>query len=194
MVSTQQQTTVDILDANRVPVAQFSLPDGWMSATAPDRPGYFWISRFYASPEQEGCGFYLRVPAKRTYFRRAATENPFLKLLSQPAHELDEEEFLAIHLLLEHVSWPARFQRDSAKTIYVEPFNVLEVEGTWLEQGLKARGIIMDTSRMSAAFVQEFWFVCDPARFEETRGMVDEVLGSIAWSQAVAQDLQAQAS
>lgn len=162
-------------------IGELTIPEEWQRGTRPPRPGYLWISKFFVSPRDERVGVCLRDPAKKTFHYLSAQENPFLQLLRKPAHDLTEDEFLSVHLMLEQVGWPGRFKRDWAKTVHHEPSNVLEVQGIWLQENIKARGLILDTTFDSGNFVQEVWFVAPPEVFEEYVPDAERILSSFSW-------------
>ena len=166
-------------DGNKI--AELSVPEEWETGTKPPRPGYLWIAKFFVSPKDERAGICLRDPAKKTYHYLDAQENPFLELLRRPAHELTEDEFQTVHLMLEQVGWPGRFKRDYAKTVSHDSTNVLEIQGIWIQENLKSRGMILDATFDSGNFVQEVWFVAPPEIFEDFQDEIDQTFASLTW-------------
>ena len=171
-------------------VAELVVPEEWEQGTKPPRPGYLWISKFFVSPKDERVGVCLRDPAKKTYHYLEAQQNPFLELLRRPAHELSEDEFLSVHLMLEQVGWPGRFKRDYAKTVEFESTNVLEIQGLWLQENIRARGIIVDTTFDGDNFVQEAWFVAPPEVFDDFADEADQIFASLQWSQSAVKEAE----
>lgn len=165
-------------------IAEITVPEEWEEGTKPPRPGYLWISKFFISPKDEKAGICLRDPAKKTYHYLEAQQNPFLELLRRPAHDLTEEEFLSVHLMLEQVGWPGRFKRDYAKTVAFESTNVLEIQGMWLQENIRSRGIIVDTTFDSGNYVQEVWFVAPPEVFDDFQDDIDKAFASLKWTES----------
>lgn len=177
----EQEHKITIPNQFGTPIAELAVPEDWNSGTKPPRPGYLWISKFYISDRDERVGVCLRDPAKKTYNYLSAQQNPLLQLLRRPAHELNEEEFLSVHLLLEQVGWPGRFRRDWARTVAHGETNVLEVQGLWLQENTKSRGLIVDTTFDSGNYVQEVWFVAPPELFDEYALEADRIFSSFEW-------------
>ncbi len=174
---------IEIPNQNGEIVAELTMPEDWETGIKPPRPGYLWISKFFTSHKDERVGVCLRDPAKKTYHYLETQKNPFLELLRRPPHELNDDEFLAVHLLLEQVGWPGRFKRDYAKTVGLDSGNVLEIQGLWVQENIKARGIIVDVTLDSGNFVQEVWFVAPPEVFEDFIEDAEQIFGSLKWSQ-----------
>ncbi len=173
--------TIEIPNQLGVPVAELTIPEDWQKGVKPPRPGYLFFSKFLVSPRNEKVGVCLRTPAKKTYGFLSAHENPFLQLLRKPPHDLTEDEFQSIHLVLDHVGWPAKFKRDWCKTVRFNPSNVLSVQGVWTPENIKARGIIADTTFDTGTFVQEIWFVAPPDLFEEYVPFAERIFQSFTW-------------
>jgi|GEM_PF-1485027 len=170
---------IDITNQHGAPMARLTLPEEWEPGAKPPRPGYLWISKFFVSPRDPRVGVGVRAPAKKTYHYLTARENPFLSLLRRPGHELSEEEFLGIHLLLEQVGWPGRFKKDWAKTVSYEHGTVLRVQGLWTQESVYSQGMLVDTSFDSGHHVQEVWFVAPPEVFHDYVEDAEAIFDSI---------------
>lgn len=178
---------IDILNHKGIAVADLTVPELWERGKKPPRPGYLMASKFWVSPRDNRIGFTLREPAKKTYHFLTAQENPFLQLLRRPAHPLNPTEIANIHLILDQIAWPAKFQMDWAKTVQVYPSNVLQVQGVWLQENVKSRVMLIDTTFDTANLVQEVWFTGPPDRFEEYVPECDRLFGSLTWKVSVDQ-------
>ncbi|MBZ0185087.1 MAG: hypothetical protein K8F91_02470 [Candidatus Obscuribacterales bacterium] len=175
---------IEIPNQKGNPVAKLTLPEEWERGAKPPRPGYLWISKFFVSPRDERVGIGLRAPAKKTYHYLTAQENPFLSLLRRPGHELTEEEFLSVHLLLEQVGWPGRFKKDWAKTVSYDQGTVLRVQGLWTQESVYSQGMIFDTTNDSGNYVQEAWFVAPPELFEDYVEEAEAIFESVMFETA----------
>jgi hypothetical protein len=163
-------------------VAELDLPDGWEKGKKPHRPSYLLASKFYLSDRDERVAITLREPPKKTYHFVEPQQNEFLQLLRRPAHELSDAEMLNIHLLLEQVSWPAKFKRDWARTTYFPPHNVLQIQGLWVQERIKSRAIILDTTFDSDNYVQEIWFIAPAEIFEVYAAECERIFSSFRWN------------
>jgi hypothetical protein len=162
-------------------VAQVDLPDGWLRGKKPHRPSYLLASRFFLSDRDPRVAITLREPAKKTYHFMDAQQNLFLQLLRRPAHELSEQEILNIHLLLEQAAWPAKFKRDWARTTWLPPRNVLQLQGLWVQEKIKSRAIILDTTFDTGNFVQEIWFIAPAEVFDVYAAEAERIFSSFRW-------------
>lgn len=162
-------------------VATLTLPEDWFTGTKPPRPAYLQMQKFFVSPRDERAGICLRTPGKKTYDFLSSQENPFLELLRKPPHALSEQEVQSIQLLLEQASWPARFARDQARTIFLNPRNALELQGLWINEKLKSRALILDTTYDTGNFVQEVWFISPPEKFHDFVWEIDQIFNSLTW-------------
>jgi len=163
-------------------VAEMDLPDGWHRGKIPSRPSYLLASKFYISDRDQRIGITLREPPKKTYHFVEPQQNEFLSLLRRPAHEVGEQALLNISLLLEQVSWPAKFKRDWARTTYFPPHNVLQIQGTWVQERLKSRGLILDTTFDSDNYVQEVWFLAPAEIFDIYAAECERIFSSFRWN------------
>lgn len=163
-------------------VAELDLPDGWERGKIKQRPSYLLASKFFLSDRDERVAITLREPAKKTYHFLDVQQNEFLQLLRRPAHELSEQELLNIHLLLEQVAWPAKFKRDWARTTYFPPHNVLQIQGLWVQERIKSRAIILDTTFDSDNYVQEVWFVAPAEIFDVYAAECERIFSSFRWN------------
>ncbi len=180
----ETDNVIKIPDHKGEPVAEILLPDGWARGTKPPRPGYLFVSKFLISDRDKRIGITLREPAKKTYHFMEPQQNLFLQLLRRPAHELSETEVMNIHLLLEQVAWPAKFKRDWAKTVLFAPRNVLMIQGVWVMERIKSRGLIIDTTFDMGNFVQEIWFVAPAEIFDLYSAEADRIFNSFRWTNA----------
>ena len=163
-------------------VAELDLPDGWERGKKPHRPSYLLASRFFLSDRDPRVAITLREPAKKTYDFMEPQHNHFLQLLRRPAHELGEDELLNIHLLLDQIAWPAKFKRDWARTTFYPPHNVLQIQGLWVQERIKSRAIILDTTFDSGNFVQEIWFVAPAEIFDVYAAECERIFSSFKWT------------
>lgn len=163
-------------------VAEISLPDGWARGKKPPRPGYLFASKFYLSDRDARIGITLREPAKKTYQFVEPQHNEFLQLLRRPAHELGDQELLNIHLLLDQVQWPAKFKRDWARTVYIMPHNVLQIQGIWLNERLMSRAIILDTTFDQGNYVQEIWLTGPAEIWHVYAAEAERIISSFKWT------------
>lgn len=163
-------------------VAEIDLPDGWERGKKTHRPSYLLASRFFLSDRDERVAITLREPAKKTYHFMEPQHNHFLQMLRRPAHELSDDEMLTIHLLLEQAAWPAKFKRDWARTIFYPPHNILQIQGLWVQERIRSRAIILDTTFDSGNFVQEIWFVAPAEVFDVYAAECERIFSSFRWT------------
>ncbi|MDZ4832448.1 MAG: hypothetical protein SGJ27_01480 [Candidatus Melainabacteria bacterium] len=163
-------------------VAELDLPDGWEKGKKPTRPAYLMASRFLISYRDARVGLSLREPAKKTYDFMEPQHNHFLQLLRRPAHELSDDEMLTIALLLDQIGWPSKFKRDWARTIYSPPHNVLQIQGLWVQERIKSRAIILDTTFDSGNYVQEVWFIAPAEIFDIYASECERIFSSFRWT------------
>lgn len=163
-------------------VAEMDLPDGWDKGKKPHRPSYLMASRFLISDRDARVAITLREPAKKTYDFMEPQHNHFLQLLRRPGHELSDDEMLTIALLLDQVGWPSKFKRDWARTVFYPPHNVLQIQGLWVQERIKSRAIILDTTFDSGNYVQEIWFIAPAEIFDIYASECERIFSSFRWT------------
>ncbi|MBX9666805.1 MAG: hypothetical protein K2X93_04265 [Candidatus Obscuribacterales bacterium] len=173
---------IDIHNQRGELVADLALPDGWERGQKPQRPSYLLASRFFLSDRDKRVAITLREPAKKTYDFMDPQQNHFLQMLRRPAHELSDTEMMNIHLLLEQAGWPAKFKRDWARTTFVPPHNILQLQGVWVAERIKSRAIILDTTFDTANYVQEVWFIAPTEIFDVYAAEAERIFSSFRWN------------
>ncbi len=163
-------------------VAELDLPDGWEKGKKPHRPSYLMASRFLINFRDPRVAITLREPAKKTYDFMEPQHNHFLQLLRRPGHDLSDDEMMTIALLLDQIGWPSKFKRDWARTTFFPPHNVLQIQGTWVQERIKSRAIILDTTFDSGNYVQEVWFIAPAEIFDIYAAECERIFSSFRWT------------
>ena len=161
---------------NQGQIKSMELPDGWVECLLEKRTATDFLKE-YRSPEsaEVKLAFYYR--GKRIAPDGAAD---FLKVLSQPDHELSEEEFDSVDLVVRNASDPDFFLLSSSRTEEISGKRVLIVEGIWKKSDLVDLGLFIDSDKTGSA-VQEIHFEAPQSEYGLFVDQVEKSLKTIVW-------------
>jgi hypothetical protein len=157
-------------------IKSMDLPDGWVECLSEKRTASDFLREFRAPESAEvKLSFYYR--GKRIAPGGAAD---FLQVLSLPDHELSQEEFDSVDLVIRNASDPDFFLLSSSRTETINGKRVLLVEGIWKNGGLVDMGVFIDSDKTGSA-VQEVHYQAPQKDYEHFVEEVENSLKTIVW-------------
>jgi hypothetical protein len=157
-------------------IKSMELPEGWFECPAEKRTASDYLTE-YRAPESANARLLFYYRGNRIGPGGAAD---FLKVLSLPDHELTEEEFSSVDLVIRNASDPDFFLLSSSRTEEINGKRVLIVEGIWKKGGLVDMGIFIDSDKTGSA-VQEIHFEAPQSEYELFVGQAEKALKTIVW-------------
>lgn len=152
------------------------LPDGWVECL-PEKHTSGDFLKEYRAPENANVKLLFYYRGNRIGSGGAAD---FLKVLSLPDHELSEEEFSSVDLVIRNASDPDYFLLSSSRTEEINGKRVLVVEGIWKKGGLVDLGLYIDSDKTGSA-VQEIHFEAPQSEYELFVDQAEKSLRTIVW-------------
>ncbi|CAN5308227.1 hypothetical protein BH11CYA1_BH11CYA1_45870 [soil metagenome] len=151
------------------------LPIGWVECPDEQHTGSDFIKEFRA-PESEEIKLTFYYRGKRIGAGGAAD---FLAVLALPDHELSEEEFISVDLVVRNASDPEYFLLSSSRTETMNGKRVLLVEGIW-SSGIVDMAMFIDSDKTGSA-VQEVHYQAPEKDFGMYVEQVDSSFKTIVW-------------
>jgi hypothetical protein len=158
-------------------VALMKLPPGFVIGNS-NRPGdgSFFFQEYHLEADPE-VKVYFEYRGKR--MSKEASEM-FYNVLAASPHSLTQAELEGLKQLLQKRSDPAAFRTMVAKTQDIRGKRVMVVEGLFLNHGLQARTLYVDSDGTGSA-VQEITFQAPSTRFANNMLQGIKSLESIIW-------------
>lgn len=157
-------------------IRQMSLPDGWIEVEKDPRPDTVHVKEFECPENSETrIMFYYRGRRVDT-----TTGDNFVRILSIPDHELSEQEFSDIVVILNNASEPDNFEVSSCRTETINGKRVLMLEGIWKDGGVLNLGMFIDSDNTGTA-VQEVHYLAPESHYATYIEEIEQAIGAIVW-------------
>jgi hypothetical protein len=158
-------------------VVRMSLPAGWVEGSTQTGPGARLVRNFYpeVSPETTICFYYRGMPISE------GSALIFRAMLTEPPHELVEDEFESLQEVLGHIYGAEAYERLTARTQNLNGRRVLVFEGHWIESKRYSMDIFIDADQ-SGRFVQQIYFLAPLDEYRRYVESVEKAFSSIIWS------------
>lgn len=157
-------------------IKSMELPEGWLECVQEKRTASDYLTE-YRAPESANAKLLFYYRGHRIAPGGAAD---FLKVLSLPDHELTDQEFSSVDLVIRNASDPDFFLLSSSRTEELNGKRVLIVEGIWKKGGLVDLGVFIDSDKTGSA-VQEIHFEAPQSEYELFVDQAEKSLKSIVW-------------
>jgi len=158
-------------------IAEMKLPKGFVCGTPDSAGGKTKSFQEYHSSGDPLLKVYFEYRGHRM---SEGSSKTFHQLLTEAPHTLRQAEVNKLTEVLQDKSDPGAFRISVSKTVDINGKRVLVVEGQYLQQGLQARTLFVDSDGTGSA-VQEITFQAPVNSF--SKGIVDgaKSLESIEW-------------
>jgi hypothetical protein len=156
-------------------IKSMELPHGWIEIPVEKHIASDFLKE-YRAPENEEVKLSFYYRGKRIAPGGAAD---FLTVLALPDHELSEEEFISVDLVVRNASDPEFFVLSSSRTEMINGKRVLIVEGIW-NTGIVDMAMFIDSDKTGSA-VQEVHYQAPEKDFGRYVEQVEDSFKTIVW-------------